>query len=189
VPHGVGRFRGLHPVGAQLHNVAGEDLFAHSAPDYGCGLHRRVRTCRWGQANSSFGQEKLIAFKLALPYLNLNQLNFHSIFLLLYLSQEVKSSSTVSAVIKFSRDLSYIDGKSGIFPSKIRAQSNDFLYEDKLGSYDLIKYGSNLRHNVIIVTSNEELLFVVQTLNSRELKFTEYSPEFNCIDSYIPWYS
>jgi hypothetical protein len=53
VPHGVGRFGGLHPVGAQLHNVAGEDLFSHSAPDYGCGLHMRVRTCRWGQANSN----------------------------------------------------------------------------------------------------------------------------------------
>jgi len=34
-----------------LHKVAGEDLFSHSAPDYGCGLHMRVRTCRWGQAN------------------------------------------------------------------------------------------------------------------------------------------
>ena len=55
VPHGVGRFGGLHPVGAQLHNVAGEDLFSHSAPDYGCGLHRRVRTCRWGQANAVTG--------------------------------------------------------------------------------------------------------------------------------------
>ena len=121
-------------------------------------------------------------------YRNLNQLNFHSIFLLLYLSQEMGSSSTVSSVIKFSRDVSYIDGKYGIFPSKILAQNNNLLYEDKLGIYNFVKFGSNSKRDIFIVTSKEELLFVKQTLDSRELKFAELSPKFNCKNSYVPWY-
>jgi hypothetical protein len=99
------------------------------------------------------------------------------------------SSSTVSSVIKFSRDVSYIDGKYGIFPSKILAQNNNLLYEDKLGIYNFVKFGSNSKRDIFIVTSKEELLFVKQTLDSRELKFAELSPESNCKNSYVPWYS
>ena len=123
-------------------------------------------------------------------YRNLNDLNFHSFFLAIYLSEAIGDNASVGLTTKYSMKSQYIDGKKGIFPSKIFKGENEYSYfpDEQKDSFIWKTFNANNLSNVVIVTSKQEFDYVISLLDEKNLGFIEVSDNLTCRDKGQKWY-